>query len=372
MASQRTRPADGSLRSTTQNSIPPSAKRRVEQRLTEYEEFVDDDEDSYCHDPAGEAPAELPIYHSEFLKAASACLKVQPDFLVAAKADKNPHLAAALRSKTQDVLKDYQSKPEPAAVVGKIGQGKSRLVDALLGTDQIAKSGGSGVAGTCVSIIYSPLPLTSRVAYEASIRVIGEETCRDIVRQHLCNVITRFNKPEGSSSLADHQGSDSMIVLKNLFYGYPEFAPDDAIFAFLGYKDDASDTPSDSVQEKTINTCIDWADQRRLKTAAKSPIYPADVTELWCKIAPFANDQTTLFGTELESNATLLVAKIEIFGDSRIPCSIRDCPGLEDINKGRVTKAKNYLQNSKAVIVVEDFFNSTIVAVGQCTGNVSR
>ncbi|KAH8636295.1 hypothetical protein IG631_08130 [Alternaria alternata] len=251
MASQRTRPAGGPLRSTTQNSISPSAKRRVERRLAEYEEFIDDGEGSYRHDPAREAPAELPIYHSEFLKAASACLKMQPDFLAAAKADKNPHLATALRNKTQDVLKDYQSKPESVAVVGKIGQGKSRLVDALLGIDQIAKS-------------------------------------------------------------------------------------------------------------------------RRLKTAAKSPIYPADITELWCKIAPFANDQTTNFGTELEFNATLLVAKIEIFGDFRIPCSIGDCPGLEDINEGRVTKAKNYLQNCKVVIVVEDIFNSTIVAVGQCTGNVSR
>jgi hypothetical protein len=163
-----------------------------------------------------------------------------------------------------------------------------------------------------------------------------------------------------------------MVVLKNLFYGYPEFASDDAIFAFLGYKDDASDPPCDSGQEKTINTCIDWADQRRLKTAAKSPIYPTDKTEPWCKIAPSANDQTTNFGTELEFNVTLLMAKIKIFGDFRIPCSIGDYPGLEDINKGRVTKAKNYLQNCEAVIVVEEIFNSTIVAVGQCTGNVSR
>jgi ABC-type lipoprotein export system ATPase subunit len=60
--------------------------------------------------------------------------------VVAAKAGKNPHLAVALRNKTQDVLADYQSKPEFVAVVGKIGQGKSRLIDTLLGIDQIAKS----------------------------------------------------------------------------------------------------------------------------------------------------------------------------------------------------------------------------------------
>ncbi|CAN9136628.1 unnamed protein product [Alternaria sp. RS040] len=45
---------------------------------------------------------------------------------------------------------------------------------------------------------------------------------------------------------------------------------------------------------------------------------------------------------------------IEISGEFRVRCSIGDCPGLEDINKDRETKAKRYLQDCKAVIVVEE------------------
>ncbi|CAI9637196.1 unnamed protein product [Alternaria burnsii] len=58
--------------------------------------------------------------------------------------------------------------------------------------------------------------------------------------------------------------------------------------------------------------------------------------------------------TELGFNPTLLVSMIEISGEFRVRCSIGDCPGLEDINKDRETKAKRYLQDCKAVIVVEE------------------
>lgn len=112
------------MQSTTQNLIPPSAKRRVERSVAGYEEFIkNDSKDSYRHDPAGDAPPELPIYHSEFLRAASACLKMLPDFLVAAKADKNPQLTTVLKPEIIRMLETFKSMPESVAVVGRIGQG---------------------------------------------------------------------------------------------------------------------------------------------------------------------------------------------------------------------------------------------------------
>jgi ribosome biogenesis GTPase A len=87
-----------------------------------------------------EAHPDLPIYHSEFSKAGSACVKIPLDFLAAAEADQDPQLAAELWKKVRTVPENYQSKPESVAVVGKTGQGKSRLIDALLGIDQIARS----------------------------------------------------------------------------------------------------------------------------------------------------------------------------------------------------------------------------------------
>jgi hypothetical protein len=174
------------------------------------------------------------------------------------------------------------------------------------------------------------------------------------VRQHLRNIIDGFDDSGGSFSLADDEGPESITALKILFHGYSEFASDDAIFAFLGFKHDASDPPSSAEQEKIIDTCISWADERRLEIAAKFPIYPDDVSELGSKIAPFANDETTMVNTELGFNPTLLVGRIEIFGEFRVRYSIGDCPGLEDINKDRETKAERYLQDCKAVIVVEE------------------
>jgi hypothetical protein len=99
--------------------------------------------DFFRHDPAKEALPDLPIYSNDFLKAERACLKMPQDYLVAVKADKDPQLAAGLRPKLKEVLENYQSAPECVAVVGKIGQGKSRLIDALLGIDRIAISVGT-------------------------------------------------------------------------------------------------------------------------------------------------------------------------------------------------------------------------------------
>ncbi|CAN9136661.1 unnamed protein product [Alternaria sp. RS040] len=281
MASQGKRPADGPLQSTKQNSIPPSAKRRVERKLGEYDEFVENDnEDTYHHDPTKEMPPNLPIYHSEFSKAESACLKIPLDFLAAAEADQDPQLAAQLEKRVGTVIGNYQSKPESVAVVGKTGQGKSRLIDAIMGIDQIAKSGGNGVAGTCVSIVYSPRPVNSQLAYRVNVEVIGKRECRTSVRQHNHNIIDGFDDSEGSLSLADDEGPDSITVLKNLFHVYSESASDDAIFAFLGFKHDASDPPSSAEQENIIDNCISRAEKRRLKIAAKFPIYPDNVNEL--------------------------------------------------------------------------------------------
>jgi predicted GTPase len=129
------------LQPITQDSIPPSAKRRVRRRPAEHEEYIRNHcGDVYRHDPAKEAPPDLPLYHSEFSKAESACLRIPNHWLDAIDAIKDPQLTAVLEPEITRMLKTYKSKPESVAVVGRIRQGKSRLIEALLGIDQIAKS----------------------------------------------------------------------------------------------------------------------------------------------------------------------------------------------------------------------------------------
>jgi hypothetical protein len=147
--------------------------------------------------------------------------------------------------------------------------------------------------------------------------------------------MTSLGREGGSSPRVDEQGSDSLTVLKNLFKDRPEFASDDDIFAFLGYEFVGSRSPSQAKQEKAFEDCIKWAEEQRQKIVARSNagIYTTNVTELWNEIAPFGNDQATMFDPELGFNPSSLVERIEIFGDFRIRYALGDCPGLEDINK---------------------------------------
>ncbi|KAL1801538.1 hypothetical protein ACET3X_001880 [Alternaria dauci] len=318
-ANPRKRPATGRLQSSTQKSIHPSAEESVHRRLAQYEEYINGQIDDFIrHDPATEELPNLPIYHSEFLKAEHACLKIPQDYLMKLKADEDPQLVAALKPRLAAVLENYQSVPESVAVVGKIGQAHSK------------------------------------VAYEANIEVIDARTCQASVRQHLHNIIMDLGKGKESVRKGNDQGSESVIVLQNLFSNRREFASEDAILAFLGYYGNTRDSQWQARQEKAIDYSIEWAEERRRKTTTLSKIYATNVTELWNRLKPFGNDQTTVVDMDIGFNPTLLVEKIEIFGDFRIRYSVGDCPGFEDINKDRVTKANRYLQHSRVVIFVED------------------
>lgn len=122
-------------------AVRPSAKRRVERRIAGYQEYLKGNtKDFVRHDPATETLPDLLAYDDEFMKAERACLEIPQDFILAVKPDKDPQLAASLRPKLNEVMDEYQSEPERVAVVGKTGQGKSKLIDAILGIDGIARS----------------------------------------------------------------------------------------------------------------------------------------------------------------------------------------------------------------------------------------
>lgn len=145
-----------------------------------------------------------------------------------------------------------------------------------------------------------------------------------------------------------------MKVLTGLFRSRSEFTSEDAIRTFLGYTTGTSKLQSLEKQRNALRACIEWAEERRLKIPAVSKIHTTNVSELWHKRAPFANDEITTGNTALDFNPTLLVGKIEIFGDFRVRCSIGDCPGLDDIIQDRKTKAERYLEDCKVVIAVEE------------------
>lgn len=106
-----------------------------------------------------------------------------------------------------------------------------------------------------------------------------------------------------------------MKVLTGLFRSRSEFTSEDAIRTFLGYTTGTSELQSLEKQINALRACIEWAEERRLKIPAVSKIHTTNVTELWHKKGPFANDEITTGNTALDFNPTLLVGKIEIFGD---------------------------------------------------------
>jgi len=122
-------------------AVRPSAKRRVERRIAGHQEYLKRNATDFIrHDPATETLPDLIAYHDHFLKAERACLAIPQDLMLSVKPDNDPQLAASLRPKLNEVMDEYQSEPERVAVVGKTGQGKSKLIDAILGIDGIARS----------------------------------------------------------------------------------------------------------------------------------------------------------------------------------------------------------------------------------------
>ncbi|KAI4683054.1 uncharacterized protein J4E84_006956 [Alternaria hordeiaustralica] len=336
MVNPKKRPASEQAQPAKSKAVRPSAKRRVERRIAGYQEYLKGNtKDFVRHDPATETLPDLLAYDDEFMKAERACLEIPQDFILAVKPDKDPQLAASLRPKLNEVMDEYQSEPERVAVVGKTGQGKSKLIDAILGIDGIARSGASGVATTRIPIVYSPRRAHIQTPYEVRLELSGKIDCRDSVQQHLANLVANLKRcVEGPIEL-DDQGQDSLRALQNLFSDIPEFASNESTWTFLGYDVNSHKFSSVAKQKDAFGQCVKWAEDRRQKIANMSAqgIYATDVTELRRELAQFSDDQAKMDDTKLGFNPSALVERIEVFGDFRIRYSIGDCPGLQDINK---------------------------------------
>ncbi|KAI4618256.1 uncharacterized protein J4E87_007924 [Alternaria ethzedia] len=336
MVNPKKRPASEQAQPAKSKAVRPSAKRRVERRIAGYQEYLKGNtKDFVRHDPATETLPDLLAYDDEFMKAERACLEIPQDFILAVKPDKDPQLAASLRPKLNEVMDEYQSEPERVAVVGKTGQGKSKLIDAILGIDGIARSGASGVATTRIPIVYSPRRAHIQTPYEVRLELSGKIDCRDSVQQHLANLVANLKRcVEGPIEL-DDQGQDSLRALQNLFSDIPEFASNESTWTFLGYDVNSHKFSSVAKQKDAFGQCVKWAEDRRQKIANMSAqgIYATNVTELRRELAQFSDDQAKMDDTKLGFNPSALVERIEVFGDFRIRYSIGDCPGLQDINK---------------------------------------
>ncbi|KAI4645982.1 hypothetical protein J4E93_005561 [Alternaria ventricosa] len=310
MVNKKKRPASEQAQPAKSKAVRPSAKRRLERRV------------------AG---------HQEYLK------------------DKDPQLAASLRPKLNEVMDEYQSEPERVAVVGKTGQGKSKLIDAILGIDGIARSGATGVATTRTPIVYSPRRAHVQIPYEVRLEVSAKTDCRDSVQQHLANLTENLKRCEGQPLEFDEYGQDSINALQNLFSDLPEFASTESISSFLGF-DSPSKVASVAKQKDAFNQCVKWAEERRQKIVNMSAqgIYATNVTELRQELAQFSDDQAKMNDTKLGFNPSSFVERIEVFGDFRIRYSIGDCPGLQDINKASLCPSQIDIAQANLVVVVEE------------------
>jgi len=92
-----------------------------------------------CHDIAKETPPAISIYHYDFIIAGSELVTIVTKFFERTNSDEDPQRVATLRPKLEEVLEDYQSSTEHVAVVGRTGQGKSSVVEAILGVPGITK-----------------------------------------------------------------------------------------------------------------------------------------------------------------------------------------------------------------------------------------
>ncbi|KAA8623553.1 Dynamin-N domain containing protein [Pyrenophora tritici-repentis] len=382
MRNPRKRPAPDHLhpppqpckKASPERSIDPEIKGRIDQRISEYNTRIKTDPQSehYHHDPREESSPGAEAYKPEFKITEEGCLQILRKLITIVKQDEHSELAVGLQSRTQEALHNYRGISENVAVVGKTGQGKSSLIEALLGVPVITKIGSSGEAVTRVLIIYSSMRADSVAKYEARVQLCDIATIRDSLRLHIANIISSLDKydsvytindgdqeDQDMTVLADHrdQGDESMAALKGLFRSQPDFATDEAISSFMGFENSSSPKSTKS-EDEIYNQCIAWAQDscKEVTTKTKHGIFAAKVEDLWAQLAPYAdfNEQDFQANSPLSFNPSLLVDRIEIIGDFRLKLSIGDCPGLGDINKDRETKANRYLRESQAVVVVEE------------------
>ena len=253
---------------------------------------------------------------------------------------------------------DLSHRPKPSTrivgVVGRMGEGKSSLINSLLDTEDLAVTRSSGIVGTTFVTEYRQKRDSENVPYLFSCtRLIGAE-----LRQELEQLLEDYNcgqpaqmsrlhqveKPSGDLSKDIKAKADAaQAVFETAFAGAPSFN-----LSLLDY----GDAPELKLQ--SLQYLMGWADSVQWPSVAGE-------ASTWTVEADTSDSLNELTEDLRDRGLWPLLKQVCVYLDSPLlkdGLVLADIPGYHDVNPAREQAAKRYESSCRDLIVVADIARS--------------
>ncbi|KAJ4983924.1 hypothetical protein SVAN01_10610 [Stagonosporopsis vannaccii] len=342
-------------------------KRKVEDNPDDDGDDFDNDDGNDVvgpHDPDSEPLPDLPMYHPAIkdVEVMSNQLISQFEFFIENSDFKDEETEYLLQESKELRHPPHEKHILRIALIGDAGQGKSSLLNSVLGYENLAIHAADGNSCTYVVVEYAQAAGSQKTLFEASVEFHSREACRDIVKSQVKNY---FANRELGDEADDEEVNEGRLsagtctdLLRSLFMGQPEFQDQEHVEEFLeGYA--SADDPL------LISKLMTWTEEILDKfmpdgncndVAKLTAVTASEISE---SIQPFTMrvDFPSFEGTDIVCCPWPLVKKVRVSLYSRIldqGTIIADLPGTSDKNRARVEAARRYLQQCDMTIVVNN------------------
>lgn len=266
------------------------------------------------------------------------------------------------------------------ALIGDAGQGKSSLLNSMLGQENLAIhvsllllplfltwtdffEAADGNSCTYVVVEYAQATATQKHPFQASVMFLSRQACRDMVKEQLRNywLYMTMEEDEVDEEVANERRLTSgtcMALFSSLFMGHPEFQDRERAESFLGDAESAEDP-------RLLSELLSWTDHILDEFMLDdddndvATLNANTASQISDSIKPFtmAMEDPLFDGTDIVCCPWPLVKKVRVSLNSRIleqGIIIADLPGTTDKIRSRVDNAKRYLQQCDMTIVVNN------------------
>ncbi|KAF1845146.1 uncharacterized protein K460DRAFT_416455 [Cucurbitaria berberidis CBS 394.84] len=339
-------------------------KRKADEILDTEEDWGIDDGDDLVepHDPDSEPLPDLPMYHPSVKTVELMCTHLIQDFhaFISKSAYQDDETEYLLKEAKELEHAPHESHILRFAVIGDAGQGKSSLLNSMLGHENLAIHAADGNSCTFVVVEYAQAPPTQKFPFQASVEFLSRQSCRELVKEQVQNFFQHLTMSEDVDEEEANEkrlaSGTCITLLMALFMGEPEFQDKERAEDFLT----SASSPDDP---KLINKLMGWTEHildgfmQNGDTNDVATLYANTSSSISEMIQPFTMtvQYPSFEGTELFCCPWPLVKKVRICMHSRIleqGIIIADLPGTTDKIRSRVEAAKRYLQTCDISIVV--------------------
>ncbi|KAL9596174.1 MAG: hypothetical protein Q9179_004711 [Wetmoreana sp. 5 TL-2023] len=335
---------------------PESSNDDTTQR--EIEEMIDEKIESFdeLYNPSVEVLPSMPAYHPSFAKVEAYYEDLLDD---AIQMLENTLYSDAVTKRILHNAKERRkvkySHARNVGFVGDSGVGKSSLVNALLDTPELALTGGSGSACTCVITEYHQARPSQTTRFKAEIVLFDEAKIKSILKGHLhdCwvnnNTVKEETDPDAFEDVKN-KFDTAFEVFQALFADHEEFQDRTKMSQFL---EDMESSEDDGILKKLLR----WTDDAiSINGAVNGLIYRS-------------GESTQSFGHNIETFVKMGVKRGPGATPSLWPVVrfvrvglhspllkrglvIADLPGLSDMSRTRTSATNQYVRSCNYLFLV--------------------